>query len=125
VKTAEAIVRAELDAWRSLDTDAIMKHFARDAVWDDPSHGPLCGYNTIQQAVEGFIRRMTHAELQILNLVATETLVFTERVDRFVFGGTKVEAAIMGRFEVTSCKITAWRDYFDMSAARRNPSRHP
>jgi limonene-1,2-epoxide hydrolase len=87
--SAEDIVRAELGAWSSLDIENFMAHFARDAVWDDPSHGPISGYEEIRNAVEGAVRRMTHADLEILNLVATDNVVMTEHVDRFIFDGKR------------------------------------
>ena len=113
--SAEEVVRAELGAWSSLDVDEIMKHFTRDAVWDDPSHGPLSGYDAIRQAVEGFVSRMTYAELEIVNLVVADNVVMTERVDRFIFDGKRKDAPVMGAFEVVGDKITAWRDYFDLA----------
>ena len=68
--SAEEIVRGELSAWSSLDADEIMTYFAPDAIWDDPSHGPISGYEEIRKAVEGFVSRMTQADLEIRNLLA-------------------------------------------------------
>ncbi len=60
---------------------------------------------------------MTHAEMEIRHLLADDNIVMTERIDRFTFDGRQVAASIMGVFEVADGKITAWRDYFDMSGA--------
>src|SRR5262245_26296896 len=111
--SAEDIVRAELGAWSSLDVDKIMTHFAREAVLDNPSHGPISGYDQIRNTVEAAVSRTTHADMEIVNLVATNNLVMTERVDRLMFDGKQVDAPVMGVFEVDGDKITAWRDYFD------------
>ena len=111
----EDIVRAELEAWSTLNVDEIMSHFAPDAIWDDPSHGPIVGYESIRNAVEGFVARMSAAHLEIMHLLAQGTIVMTERVDRFTFDGRQVAAAIAGVFEVDAEQIVAWRDYFDMS----------
>jgi limonene-1,2-epoxide hydrolase len=111
----EEIVRAELEAWSTLDVDEIMAHFAFDAVWDDPSHGPIAGYANIRKAVAGFVARTSAADLQVVHLLAEGTIVMTERVDRFTFDGRQVAAAIAGVFEIEADKILAWRDYFDMS----------
>ena len=115
--SAESVVRAELEAWSALDVEEIIAHFAPDAVWDDPSHGPIVGSDKIRLAVEGFVGRMTHAEMEIRHLLADDNIVMTERIDRFTFDGRQVAASIMGVFEVADGKITAWRDYFDMSGA--------
>ena len=40
-----------------------------------------------------------------------------ERVDHFLFDGKTIDARVVGTFEVTGDKITAWRDYFDTAAA--------
>jgi limonene-1,2-epoxide hydrolase len=46
--------------------------------------------------------------------------VLTERVDRFLLNGRKVELPVMGAFEVgPDGKIRAWRDYFDMAQFTR------
>jgi len=111
----EEVVRAELDAWSTLDVDAIMSHFAVDAIWDDPSHGPITGHDNIRKAVEGFVARMSAADMEVRHLLVGGTIVMTERVDRFTFDGREVAAEIAGVFEIDGDKIVAWRDYFDMS----------
>ena len=116
--SAEEIVRAELGAWSSLDVDQIMTHIARGAVLDNPSHGPISGYDEIRNTVEGAVSHTTHADMEILNLVATENLVMTERVDRLIVDGKQVDAPVMGVFEVVGDKITSWRDYFDTTPHR-------
>jgi limonene-1,2-epoxide hydrolase len=86
-----------------------MAHFAHDAVWDDPSHGPIAGHDNIRRAGENFVDRMTHADMEIRHLLAEPSIVMTERVDRFTFDGRQVAAPIMGVFEVADGKISAWR----------------
>ena len=48
--------------------------------------------------------------------------MLTERVDKFSLGGKNVELPVMGVFELTDGKISAWRDYFDMAAWTRQTS---
>jgi limonene-1,2-epoxide hydrolase len=38
--------------------------------------------------------------------------VMTERVDVFTLPGKSFELPVMGTFEVSGGKISAWRDYF-------------
>ena len=66
----EEVVRAEMEAWSTLNADQIMTHFAPDAVWDDPSHGPISGHDNIRKAVEGFVSRMSAADMEIVHLLA-------------------------------------------------------
>jgi limonene-1,2-epoxide hydrolase len=114
MKQPEKVVRAELQAWSSLDVDQIMSHFAPDAVWDNgPTYGTASGQQEIRKAVEGFLNGMTNAEIAILYLAVVHNVVLTERVDRFILNGKATETRIMGTFEIAGDKIAAWRDYFD------------
>jgi len=110
---AEEVVRAELQAWSSLDADQIMAHFTPDATWK-PSleHSTSSGYDDIRRAVEGFLEDMTRCDIEIVNLAVAGNVVLTERVDHIGIKGTTLDAPGMGTFEVTGDKITAWRDYF-------------
>jgi len=115
---AEAVVRAELRAWSSLDVDQIMTHFAPDATWLPGFTFPTySGHEEIRQAVEGFLKDMTRAEIDVLNLAVAGNVVLTERVDRFIYQGKPLDAPGMGAFEVAGDKITAWRDYFAADGA--------
>ena len=112
--TPEEVVRAELEAWHSLDVDEIVSHFHPDGVWDNVALGVHRGHDAIREAVEGYVRRMDSAELELLNIAINGEVVLTERVDHFIYDGHKIAARCMGAFEVTGDKITAWRDYFDV-----------
>jgi limonene-1,2-epoxide hydrolase len=116
----EEVVRAELDAWSRLDPDEIVGYFAADAVWDNVPLGVATGHQEIRRTVRGYVDRMTHGNIEIVNLAVAGNVVLTERVDHFVYDGNPVHARVMGAFEVNGDKITAWRDYFDVP---NNPSR--
>jgi limonene-1,2-epoxide hydrolase len=111
--TAEEVVRAELEAWATLDADRIMGHFTTDAVWENVPFGPVFGHDAIRAAVEGFLGQMTRCEIDIINLAVADNIVMTERVDHIIIGGRTTDARCMGTFEVAGDKISAWRDYFD------------
>jgi limonene-1,2-epoxide hydrolase len=117
----EEIVRAELSAWDRLDVEAVMSHFAEDAVWEFPG-GLFAGHDEIREAVMGYLARTAHCDLEVVNLAVADNVVLTERVDHFLFDGQTIDARVMGAFEVTGEKITAWRDYFDASADQAQSS---
>jgi len=48
-------------------------------------------------------------------LAVAGNVVLTERLDHFKWDGEMIHARVMGAFEVVGDKITAWRDFFDMS----------
>ena len=111
--TPEEVVRAEMAAWASLDVDQIMAYIADDATWVPAFSFPTySGFEEIRKAVEGFVKDMTKADIEVLNLAVAGNVVLTERVDRFIYNGKPLDAPGMGAFEVSGDKITAWRDYF-------------
>ena len=109
----EDVVRAQLDAWRTLDAEKILKYFDDDAVLVDPS-GTYRGLDEIRSWVRGHVDRMKYADLAVLNIAVNGNLVMVERLDRFIYDSKNVSARCMGTFEVSDSKITDWRDYFDM-----------
>jgi limonene-1,2-epoxide hydrolase len=109
----EEVVRAELSAWSRLHVDEIVSYFAADAVWDNVPLGAVSGHDEIRKLVKDYVDRMTHGDIEIVNLAAAGNVVLTERVDHFVYYGKTIHARVMGAFEVSGDKITAWRDYFD------------
>ena len=111
--TAEKVVRAELEAWATLDADQIMGHFTADAVWENVPFGPVSAYDAVRDAVAGFLGQMTRCDIEIINLAVADNVVLTERVDHIIIDGKSIDARCMGTFEVADDKITAWRDYFD------------
>ena len=113
----EEVVRAELGAWSRLNVDEIVGYFAADAVWDNVPLGAVYGHDEIRKAVQGYVDRTTHGEIEILNLAVADNVVLTERVDHFVYDGRQVHARVIGAFEVTGDKIAAWRDYFDLPSS--------
>ncbi|GAB3003377.1 nuclear transport factor 2 family protein [Mycobacterium bourgelatii] len=109
----EQVVLAELKAWERRDVDEIVGYFSADATWSDPN-GTFRGSDEIRKAVEGYVARMEHAEMEVVNIAAAGNVVLTERVDRFVYDGRNIAQPLMGAFEVADGKITAWRDYYNM-----------
>jgi len=109
----EEVVRAELEAWSSLDVDQIMAYFALDATWK-PSlvHPTSSGLEEIRREVEGILKDMTWGDIEIIHLAVAGNVVLAEFVHRFIMNGKRLGAPGMGTFEVTGDKITAWRNYF-------------
>jgi limonene-1,2-epoxide hydrolase len=54
-------------------------------------------------------------DFRVINIAANGPVVMTERVDVFQLPGRSFEPPVMGAFEVSGGKISAWRDYFDMN----------
>ena len=114
-KQSTEVVRQLIDAFNAADLDRIMDHFAADAIYHNMPVAAVTGRAAIRSVVQGFMGMASQVDWQLRNIAVTRTgAVLTERVDRFFINGKWVELPVMGTFEVTGSKITAWRDYFDM-----------
>lgn len=111
-------VREFIAAWSRLSSEPLMPYFAADAVYQNMPWPALEGAVAVRGFMDAFFPMTDWIRFDILNLVATDRLVFTERVDRFhLKNGAKIDLPVNGVFELdASGKITAWRDYFDVES---------
>jgi limonene-1,2-epoxide hydrolase len=109
------VVQQLIDAFNAADVDRIMDHFAADAIYHNIPVAAVTGRAAIRAVVQGFTGTASRVDWQVRNMAVTGTgVVLTERVDRFLINGKWVELPVLGTFEVTGGKVTAWRDYFDL-----------
>ncbi|HEX2381327.1 MAG TPA: limonene-1,2-epoxide hydrolase family protein [Acidimicrobiales bacterium] len=109
------LVRDFCAVWSNGDLDAILEFFAEDAVYHNIPVDPVTGRDAIRATIEGFTGGVESIEFHVLNIVGAGSVVMTERVDVFTFPSKSIELPVMGTFEVSGDKITAWRDYFDLN----------
>jgi limonene-1,2-epoxide hydrolase len=112
---ATDLVQRFCAVWSKGDLDAIMEFFVDDAVYHNVPVDPVTGRDAIRATIEGFTAGVDSIEFQVSNIAASGSVVMTERVDVFTFPTTTIELPVMGTFEVSGDKITAWRDYFDLN----------
>lgn len=112
------ITNAFIDAWQAKDVDAILEFFTEDAVYlNIPMEPANHGKTEIRAFIDGFIGMASQIEFIVHNQIeSADGLVMNERTDRFLINDKWVELRVMGVFEFTDGKISAWRDYFDMAA---------
>lgn len=110
------ITKDFIQAWKSMDIDAIMTFFTDDAVYINiPMDPPNRGKAEIRTFIEGFMGSVSELEFIVHHQVeGPDGIVMNERTDRLNFHGKLVELPVMGVFEFRDAKICAWRDYFDM-----------
>ena len=112
------VVRRFCAAWSS-DTGAeeLAGYFTEDAVYHNIPLEPVTGRENIANTIASFIRPgppgIEGIEFRVINIAADGPVVMTERVDAFKLADRSFELPVMGAFEVTDGKISAWRDYFD------------
>jgi limonene-1,2-epoxide hydrolase len=103
------------DAWSRLDLDEIVGFLSDDAVYHNIPLDPVTGRDDIKATIAGFTGGVDRVEFEIRNTAVAGNVVLNERVDRFFGSGRTIELPVMGTFEVTDGRITAWRDYFDLN----------
>jgi limonene-1,2-epoxide hydrolase len=120
----EKVVSDLFAAWTRLDVNAIMSHFAEDAVWDNVPMSAAKGKQSIRQMIEGFVKDMSGFSVQILKSLHEGNTVFDARVDTITMkSGKRAEVPVAGMFEFDAAgKIKLWRDYFDLGTFTRQIS---
>jgi limonene-1,2-epoxide hydrolase len=112
----EETVRAFCEAWGRRQVDEILGFFTPDAVYHNIPLEPAVGHEAIRGLLSFFVPPSEEISFEILHIASRGDVVLTERVDRFVMGGKKIELPVSGTFEIRDGKIAAWRDYFDMQS---------
>ena len=111
------IVAAFVASWKSKDIDQLMDFFTDDAVYVNiPIDPPNEGKEMIRKTIEGFSGMASEIEFVVHHQAeGSDGIVMNERTDRFKMPHGWIELPVMGVFELRDCKISAWRDYFDMA----------
>jgi limonene-1,2-epoxide hydrolase len=113
---AEDVVRDFCQAFSRCKVEELLGFFAEDAVYHNIPIAPVRGRAAIEATLRQFVDPNGSAEFEIKALASVGPTVLTERIDRFVLNGKRIELPVMGAFEVgPDGKIRAWRDYFDMA----------
>ena len=115
-----ALVREFIAAFNAYskaeDLDRIMGFFAPKAVYHNMPVPPVSGHDAIRGVLAGFMGMATKVDWVLHDIAESDAgRVLTERLDRFLVGEKWVELPVMGAFEIENGKISAWRDYFDLS----------
>lgn len=111
--TAEEIVRAEIAAWSTNDVDTVMEHFSDDATFDiGPDWPKVRGRAALRDLMTAFFAGGRCVDLAVRYLAVDGDAVLMERTDHWEVNGRQMSWPVMGAYEVTDGKITAWREYF-------------
>ena len=113
---ATTVVKSLIAAFNARDIAKVMGHFASNAVYHNIPVEAVSGVPAIRGVIDQFMGMAAQVDWQLRNIAQSgDSVVMTERVDRFLINGKWIGLPVMGTFEVTGGKITAWRDYFDMN----------
>lgn len=114
------VVRRFGAAWSDNAEAAELAAFFTDAaVYHNIPLAPVIGREAIANNIASFIRPgapgIESIQFRLINIAVNGPVVMTERVDTFKLPDKSFELPVMGVFEVSEDKISAWRDYFDMN----------
>ena len=112
-------VRDFIAAWEARDVDGILSRMAPDATYLNVGLSEAKGHDAIRAVVAPFLATASAVQWTITHLAETgDGVVLTERLDVFVMGDKTLSVPVMGAFEFSGDKISAWRDYFDLPGFR-------
>ncbi|MEV6065609.1 SgcJ/EcaC family oxidoreductase [Nocardia sp. NPDC052001] len=115
----DALVRAMCAAWAKPDPDHIASFFTEDAVYHNIPMEPVVGRVAIRDFIAGFAAALDGIDFTIHRQLVTGNLVMNERTDTLRTAAAATDLPVMGTFEITDGKISAWRDYFDLAPITR------
>ena len=113
---AEQTVRACLAALETHDSARLAPYLTDDVVYHNIPLDPAVGIDATLAFIEGFFGMCDGMTIENLHVAVRGNVVLTERVDTFTVGELVAPLQVMGTFEVRDGKISAWRDYFDLTA---------
>ena len=119
IETNLAVVRRVCEAWHELTLDEFRTlcdptiDYRNIPIDGDQHLGPDEAHAVLSRFAQKWAIR-----LRVDNIVGDERVVMTERTEFFEHrAGTRPAFAlpVMGTFELRDGKVTAWRDYFELS----------
>lgn len=112
------VVKELFDGWRARDVDRIAALFTDDAVYHNIPMEVIKGKEDIRKTIAGWLDSMSGMDFKFRNLLSGDGIVMMERVDIIPRAGGNHELPVMGVIELQDGKISAWREYFDMTQMR-------
>jgi len=111
----EKLVTDFCQSWTRKNVDEILGYLTDDCFYHNIPMEPCEGKAAIRKFIEPFMKDADTVNFEIKHTTSAGNVVMNERVDRFVMGPKKIELPVAGVFEVHGGKISAWRDYFDLT----------
>ena len=109
-------------SWSRKNVEEVLSYLTDDCFYHNIPMEPCVGKAAIRGFIEPFLKDAESAVFEIKHTTSAGNVVMNERVDRFVMGPKKIELPVAGVFEVRNGKISAWRDYFDLTSFTKQMS---
>lgn len=110
---AEQLIDRFVAAWARCDVNELLDFFTDDAVWHPMPVKPAVGKDELRALISAWLQ--TTPRGQIRRQISDGNVVMHERTDRCTLNGRELEEPIAAVFEIDNGRISAWREYFDMS----------
>lgn len=115
----EDVVDAMIAACNARDIEGALACFDEDVFYHNVPLEPVTGHAGVRAVLEPFLGAAQEVDWVVHKSVSNGVdCVMNERTDRFLMPKGWAEMPVMGVFEVKDGKISAWRDYFDLAAAK-------
>ena len=125
-ESAARIVGEFIAAIERRDTDAAVALLAEDCEYDNVPIGKVHGSAAVAEVLRPMLDGCSNVDWPVLRQSSSGSVVFNERLDRFLMPHGWVEVPVTGVWEVRDGRITLWRDYFDEPTYRNQlPTRSP
>jgi limonene-1,2-epoxide hydrolase len=99
---------------------AFHRYFTPQTVWENVGFSTSTGVAEAMAVIDAFDASIGASAFraEMLAIASEGNRVLTERIDHLLDGEGKTVQSLqlMGIFEVSDCKIVAWRDYFDTAS---------
>ena len=114
----QQVVLRLFDAIVANDRDRVLSFFSDESIVHNIPLEPVVGQEAIWALLGQVHERAEQIDWTVHQIAESETgRVLTERTIRYLIDGWR-EVPVMGILDVKGCKITHWRDYFDLEQGR-------
>lgn len=111
----EAVVHSWIECFAAQNLDGIVDLYSDDAAYYVGAwHQPIVGRDAIRAEIAQQFTRVSDDDITILNIFSTDSVVFFEAVDNFMYGHDDVTLHWASVWEINPlAEIAAQRDYSD------------
>lgn len=115
LEVVQQFIDAFVAGWPDRDASGVAAMFTDEASYHNGPLEPAHGRAAIEATLAELMAMGGTVSVDMLNVLADDHVVMTERVDHFRLDDRSFSLPVMGIFEITGGKISAWRDYFDLT----------
>lgn len=124
------VVLQIVSAWRTHDIDTVMSHLADDVEWHyHVGSRPIIGVEGVRKTLARLASHQLDVGWQIVRAAESEDAIMVEGTDDYRNPtGVHVRVPYMGVFQFSdpaSDRVTAWRDYVDLSLMKAAEAAEP